>query len=126
MEFIKNLDITRYTLSGIPGEGLLFSYKAESFFIVFIITAAVFSLNVVISSLIGDYLNNSKYKNKKIKYLLHFIFTWLHIFFTFFILYQLIGWGHQDLGPCQKVVGNKICRDGSLTKKLLSKSRFVN
>ena len=44
----------------------------------------------------------------------------------FFILYQLIGFGHQDLGPCQKVVGRKICSGVSLTKRVIPHKRLLH
>ena len=125
-KFLKYFDITHYTLSGTPGEGWLFSYKAESFLIVFIITAGILAMNIVISSYIHEWLETTRLKKKKIKYLIHFIMTWLHIFVIFYILYQLIGFGHQDLGPCQKVVGTKLCNGNSLTKKVLPHKRLLH
>ena len=124
MGIFEYLDITHYTLSGIPGKGWLFSYKAESFLIVFIITAGVLAFNLIVSRLVQDWIETTRFKSRKIKYLIHFILTWIHIFFIFFILYQLIGYGHQDLGPCQKVVNKSMCNGKSLTKKALPSKNF--
>ena len=126
MGIFEYLDITKYVLSGIPGEGLLLSYKAESFLVVFLVTAGVLALNLVISMLVRDWLETTRFRKKKIKYFIHFICTWIHIFVLFYILYQLIGFGHQDLGPCQKVVSRKICEGKSLTKKVLPNKRLLH
>lgn len=110
MGILDYLDITKYALSGTPGEGFLFSYKAESFLIVFLVTAGILAINLVVSRIVQDWLETTRFKKKKIKYFLHFICSWIHIFVLFYILYQLIGFGHQDLGPCQKVVSRKLCK----------------
>lgn len=126
MGIFEYLDITKYVLSGTPGEGLLFSYKAESFLVVFLVTAGILALNIVISMLVRDWINTTRLRKKKIRYLIHFAFTWIHIFVLFYILYQLIGFGHQDLGPCQKVVSRKVCEGKSLTKKVLPNKRLLH
>ena len=81
LDFFKYLDITHYTLSGTPGEGWLFSYKAESFLVVFIITAGILAIkilrniitneliNIVISSYVHEWLETTRFKKKKNKIL---------------------------------------------------------
>lgn len=106
------------TISGKPGHGLFHTFRGESFMGIFLITSFVTALTMAFGivvkevdgpidkllHVIGQKTKSDIHKNTYLKVLVHFVILFLFTFLFLYILYQLFGYGHSDLGPCQKVV----------------------
>ena len=99
-------------------DGLLYTFRSESFISIFIFTAFITSLNMVfgiflkevegpVDKIVGIVAKKTKsqvHKNNYFKIFVHFILMFGFTFIFLYMCYQLFGYGHGDLGPCQKVI----------------------
>ena len=106
------------TISGRSAEGIIHTFRAESFISIFIVTAFITSLTLAIGiffkeaegpieklvGIIAKKTNSQVHKNDYFKIFVHFVLMFIFTFIFLYVCYQLFGYGHNDLGPCQKVV----------------------